>query len=203
MKVDLVDAGLFLLAATVLLGSPGPGIAALVAVGRGRGFVRSLKFYAGLQVGLAVAASICAAGLFSLIRSVPHALGAMSVLAAAYLAVLAWKIATAPVKPANGADAGAFAETAPAGFLLGVTNPKAYVAILSLLASYTLIRSDHGFDTALKLALCVAVIVVVDIVWLGFGAAIGRARPPPRTERVINVAMGATILATAVFEIAR
>ena len=129
MRIDLVDAGLFLLGATVLLGSPGPGIAALVAVGRGRGFTRSLKFYAGLQLGLATAASLCAAGLFSLIRSVPHALGAMTVLAAAYLAVLAWRIATAPVGHADGAAPAEFAETAPAGFLLGVTNPKAYVAI--------------------------------------------------------------------------
>ena len=48
-----------------------------------------------------------------------------------------------------------------------------------------------------------AVILVVDIVWLGFGAAIGRARPTPRLERAINVAMGATILATAALEVAR
>ena len=47
----------FLLSAVALLGSPGPGIAALVAVGRADGLQGGLRFYGGMQIGLAAAAS--------------------------------------------------------------------------------------------------------------------------------------------------
>lgn len=44
MAIDLLNLTLFSLAAVVLLGSPGPGIAALVAVGKERGFLQGLRF---------------------------------------------------------------------------------------------------------------------------------------------------------------
>lgn len=45
MLVDSLAIWLFALAAIMLLGSPGPGIAALVSVGKDRGFVGGLRFY--------------------------------------------------------------------------------------------------------------------------------------------------------------
>jgi threonine/homoserine/homoserine lactone efflux protein len=61
--MDVPSVGLFVVAAVVLLGSPGPAVAALVAIGRGEGFSRGLRFYAGLQIGLALAAAASATGL--------------------------------------------------------------------------------------------------------------------------------------------
>lgn len=55
--VDLVSAGFFVMAALALLCSPGPAIAALLAIGRLHGMVTGLRFYLGLQIGLAVAAA--------------------------------------------------------------------------------------------------------------------------------------------------
>jgi len=196
MTISLIDAGLFSLAAVVLLGSPGPGIAALVAVGKAEGFARGLRFYGGLQVGLAVAAAVSAAGLFSAIQALPYAVTAMMVAATAYLLYLAWRIATAPVG-AGGPAAATVAATSAGGFLLGVTNPKAYIAFASLMASASLVRSDSSADAALKWLLCVVVMIVVDILWLWLGAAIERAKPRPSTERAINLAMAATIAGTA------
>jgi threonine/homoserine/homoserine lactone efflux protein len=196
MDIDFLGTSLFAVAALVLLGSPGPAIAALVAVGRSQGFTRGLRFYAGLQVGLAVAAGVSAAGLFSLIQAFPVITLGMTVIAALYLAYLSFKVATASVGVDNTKGTYDFVSTPLGGFLLGVTNPKAYVAFVSLMASYSIVRSNTFADSALKWLLCVGVMIVVDIIWLWLGVVIQKANLKPRTERALNVVMGATILIT-------
>jgi threonine/homoserine/homoserine lactone efflux protein len=186
--------GLFLLAAVALLGSPGPGIAALLAVTRGGGLRAGLRYYAGLQVGLALAAAISAAGLFSLLAAFPVLLKAASVVAVLYLVWLAWKIGTAPIEGAGSAGVSA---SAIGGFFLGITNPKAYLAFASLMASTTLIGTGATADAALKWALIVAVILVVDMAWVLLGAVLHRAVLPPRIERAMNLAFAAAILIAA------
>lgn len=188
---------LFLTAALLLLGSPGPGIAALVSIGRAEGFVRGLRFLSGLLAGLAVSAALSAAGLVSLVLSVPAAAKILAVAATAYLAWLAFKVATAPIAEADAPKPAA--STVLGGLLLGLTNPKAYVAFVALMASYPVVPGDHSADMAAKWALILAVILAVDMAWLYVGSVAGRARLKPRTERAINVAMGATILATALY----
>jgi threonine/homoserine/homoserine lactone efflux protein len=197
--MDWAAIGLFLLAAVALLGSPGPGIAALLAVTRGGGLRAGLRYYAGLQVGLALAAGLSAAGLFSLLAAFPMLLKAASVAAVLYLVWLAWKIGSAPV---GGAGKAGISASAAGGFFLGITNPKAYLAFASLMASTTLIGSGApsdsvGADAALKWAIIVAVILVVDIAWVMLGALLHRATLPPRVERVMNIGFAAAILVAA------
>jgi len=191
--------GFFLLAAVALLGSPGPGIAALVAVTRGEGLRAGLLYYAGLQVGLALAAGISAAGLFSLLAAFPVLLRAASIAAVLYLLYLAWKIGTAPVAAAGRSQPRA---SPLGGFMLGMTNPKAYLAFASLMASTTLATAGASADAALKWLLIVGVILVVDLVWVLVGAALHRATLPPRIERVMNVGFAAAILMAAVAALA-
>jgi len=187
--------GLFLLAATALLGSPGPGIAALLAVTRSGGLRAGLRYYAGLQVGLALAAAVTAAGLFSLLAAFPLLLRAASIAAVIYLVYLAYRIGTAPVQ--------ATGETGPSasaigGFFLGLSNPKAYLAFASLMASTTLIGGGVSSDAALKWALIVAVVLVVDMAWVLLGAVLHRATLPPQIERAMNIGFAAAILAAAI-----
>src|SRR5690348_4135481 len=114
--MDVVATGLFLTAAVGLLGSPGPAIAALLAVGRARGLVVGLPYFAGLQLGLATAAGVTTAGLFSLLAAFPSALRAMTIAATVYLIYLAYRIASSPV--GHGAEASSGAHASPAaGFL--------------------------------------------------------------------------------------
>jgi threonine/homoserine/homoserine lactone efflux protein len=196
--MDTVALGIFLTAAVGLLGSPGPAIAALIAVGRARGLVAGLPYFLGLQLGLATAAGITAAGLFSLLAAFPSALRVMTIGATVYLIYLAYKIASSPVGDTAQASNGAHASPA-AGFLLGVTNPKAYLAFASLLASYTLIRGSAQQDTLTKWFLLVAVMIVVDIVWLYVGVFLRGLILSPNSERVLNVMLGLTVLIAAGF----
>ncbi|MFH0253590.1 LysE family translocator [Roseovarius aquimarinus] len=197
--IDLVAAGAFTLAAIGLLGSPGPAIAALLAVGKTHGLGGGLRFYGGLQIGLATAAAISAAGFVSLIVAVPATRVVMIVVATAYLLYLAYKIATAPVR-AEPSDAEAAAPKggfALAGAVVGITNPKAYVAFASLMAPVTLVASTALGDGILKWLLVVLVMIVVDILWLLAGVALGRASLPPSIERGLNYILAAMIVAAA------
>ena len=182
---------LFLASATALLGSPGPGIAALLAIGRVEGW-GALRFYAGLQVGLAIAFGATAVGLLSLLEAVPFALRMMTLASIAYLIYLAYQIAAAPVgstlqnPPAR--------SSAMSGFLLGIANPKAYIAFASLLASQTLVEHDLQVDALLKWIICVIVAMVVDIAWLFVRVKLQRAALRPLTDRILHFTLSSTIL---------
>lgn len=187
--------GVFVVSATALLGSPGPGIAALLAIGRQQGVVRGLPYYAGLQVGLALAAALSAAGLMSVWQALPTLTTALGWAAVAYLLWLAWRIATAPV--GIDGEARRTASSAVAGFVLGTANPKALLAFASLFASRSVV-ADARTDLLVKWLLCVAVMLVVDLAWLMAGAALRRAPLGPRVERSLNVGLAAMLMGSAV-----
>lgn len=187
----------FVLAAVALLGSPGPAIAALVAVGRGCGTFHAVRYFLALQTGLALAAGLSVLGMVALLQAFPPLRLVMMVGATAYLLSLAWSIATAPPTGGVGpATRGQEGWRLWGGFLLGIANPKAYLAFASLFGSFVLLDPAQGLgDGGLKWALVVAVMLVVDAAWLLAGRALGRIAMGPRAERVLNMGMGAAILA--------
>jgi threonine/homoserine/homoserine lactone efflux protein len=195
--MNILKIGAFTLAAAALLGSPGPGIAALVAVGRAKGVVGGLRFYTALQAGLAIAAAGSAVGLTSALAVVPAFRTVLIVAATVYLLWLAWSVASAPI--GEGAiDAGETrAGTARGGFLLGVANPNAYIAFASLMGSFTLLQNTVA-NALLKWSICVVVMICVDLAWLWAGALVGAVRLRPTAERAMNVTMGAAIAAACV-----
>jgi threonine/homoserine/homoserine lactone efflux protein len=197
--MDLIAFAAFVLAAVALLGSPGPGIAALVAVGRSGGWRSGLRFYGGLQVGLALVAAACAAGLAAALLAAPEAARVLGWVAAAYLLYLAVRIASAPVgRSNNGSSAAA---SAAGGFLLGISNPKAYVAFVSLMAMRPIAAGGGPADATAKWAVIVAVILIVDFAWLWLGGVIGAARLSPRAERAMNLAFAVALAAVVIAEV--
>ncbi|WP_309092001.1 LysE family transporter [Phenylobacterium sp.] len=190
----MTDALAFTLAAVALLGSPGPAIAALLAIGRAQGFRASLPFFLALQLGLAIAAGLSAAGLVSLLTAAPAVQQALMLVALAYLVWLAWKIGAAPVGEPQAAST---ASSLGQGFLLGIANPKAYLAFASLIASFVLIPRSGLGDGVAKWSILVVVMITVDVAWLAVGAALGGLKLSPGAERAMNLVMAATILAAA------
>lgn len=192
-SINPLSLWLFIGSAAALLGSPGPGIASLLAVGRSVGFAKSLRYFWGLQAGLAVAAGLCAAGLFSLLRLIPGAVQMLSMVAALYLIQLAYRIASAPIGAAAGADR--VRPSFSAGLLLGFANPKAFLAFLALFASQTLLAGNQRADNLVKWLLVIAVMIAVDLIWLLIGASLRRATLRPRTERILNIVLGGLVAA--------
>lgn len=186
------ETGLFLLAALALFGSPGPAIAALLAVSRKEGGRRGFGFFCGLQIGLAIASGLSIAGLFTILEAIPGALLAMTVASSVYLLFLAYRIAFAPVARSDMQSSPASSPIA--GVLLSLFNPKAYAGFLSLFASFVLIEGHMGQDNLLKWVLCVFVNVVVDLIWLFIGVKLGKAKLSATSERALNLTMGAAII---------
>jgi threonine/homoserine/homoserine lactone efflux protein len=121
----------------------------------------------------------------------------MAVASAGYLMYLAYEIATAPIgSTLQGAQT---RSSLMSGIVLGIANPKAYIAFASLLASQTLVEHDPQVDVFLKWILCVIVAIVVDLAWLFVGVRLQRAALRPLTERILNVTLAATILLAAMF----
>ena len=192
------QAVLFVFAAAGLLGSPGPGIAALMAIGRREGFKGGMRFYGGLQIGLALAAGLSAVGLLSVLTALPGLTAAVKVIATVYLLVLGYQIAFSPstgmMSPVR-----TVVSTPVAGFIFGMVNPKAYLAFASLLAFPAIIdKTGSRIDLALKWGLCVLVMIVVDAVWLWFGAVTRVWNLNRRKERLVNVAMGLLVVLAAI-----
>jgi threonine/homoserine/homoserine lactone efflux protein len=118
----------------------------------------------------------------------------MTWVATAYLVYLACQIAMAPVGTAL---AGSRASSSPlAGLLLGTANPKAFVAFASLFASRS-VAADPSADILLKWALCVGVMLIVDLAWLLIGVAMNQTSLRPAAERTLNFCLAAMILAAA------
>lgn len=185
---------LFISAAVALLGSPGPAIAALLAVGRAFGWLSGFRFYLGLQVGLGAAAFLTAVGLFSMLSTVPGLTQAMAIIATLYLLYLAWKIASSPVgKEADDIKVGG---THFSGFVVGITNPKAYLAFASLFASFT-VSAVPTTDLVIKLVGVVGVMLVVDFAWLLLGVSLNKVVMAPSVERAFNVLLGAMVAVAA------
>jgi threonine/homoserine/homoserine lactone efflux protein len=189
----------FVIAAAALLGSPGPGITALVAVGRSFRPDAALRFYAAMQVGLAIAAGVSAIGLAGVIQSSPIVEKGLMAVGTAYLLWLAWTMASAPLGQGAIGDRETASLSAKGAFLLGIANPKAYLAFASLFGSFSLLSARGPMaDGAMKWALCVLVMVVVDLAWLALGMLFGRLTMPPLAERAFNLVMGLLIVGACV-----
>ena len=184
----------FAAAAAVLLGTPGPGIAALVAAGRAGGLRRALPFFWGVQAGLAVVATACAMGLAALVVAVPGLLKMLGWAAAGFLLWMAWQIAKAVPGPAAEQNQ---TWSFPSGLLLGLLNPKSMLAFLSLFASQTVISGHALADSSLKLGVVILMAVVVDLAWLTLGAMASRATLRPAVQRMVNLLLAVLLAASA------
>ena len=178
-----------IVAAVVVMGSPGPSTISMTAVGAAYGLRRSIGYLAGLVVGTTAVLLAVAAGVVSILLSAPQLAPVLLAASAVYILYLAFKIATAPpLSRGSTATAPSFA----GAFLLAVANPKAYLAIAAVFAGSTL-------DAAPKIAILMAMIVVIHVCWLLAGASLARFFHDPLHSRIANAAFAATLVAATVF----
>ncbi|WP_284620608.1 LysE family translocator [Aquabacterium humicola] len=191
--IDVGALSLFTATAVALLGSPGPVIALLVAVGQVAKPRVGFRFYCGTQIGLSAAATLSCVGLASVLSLTSTTTQWLTYASSAYLIWIAYRIATSPV--GSGADVGANLLKSPlvTGVVVGAGNPKAYLAFASLFASQAIVGEGGSADSGFKLFLIIAVMVVVDVAWLLIGFALGRAALPPKAERWLNIILGASV----------
>ncbi|MEI9429613.1 LysE family translocator [Mesorhizobium sp. Cs1299R1N3] len=183
-----------LLAATVVMGSPGPATISVTAVGAAFGLRDSLRYTGGIVLGTIAVLLAVATGVMAVLGSMPKLAPLLVGASAAYILYLAFKIATAPPLAVRAADASR--PTWLAGFLLAVANPKAYVAIAAVFAGASSSAGDAELRLWTKLTVLAVMIVVIHAVWLLAGAAFSRFLRRPVASRIINLVFAATLLLT-------
>ena len=177
----------FALALMVAAGSPGPGIAALVARVMSNGFRDVLPFLAAMWIGEILWMSFAVAGLAALAKTFATAFLLLKIAGIVYLLFLAVKMWLAPAAvddgqlPSGQSPLRMFA----AGLTVSLGNPKIMVFYVALLP--TLVDISHVGPLAwAELALTMLVVMAaVDLSWALLAV---RARRLLRSRRAVKVA---------------
>lgn len=185
----------FLLAALALTGSPGPANLSLAALGGAYGPRRSRPFQAGAVLGMLLVMALTGSGVAALLFAIPSVRVAATLLGAAYLLWLAWRLASAPVGPAPTATLRP--PSLAGGCLMQLANPKAYAATAALFSGFTLQPDAPGLDLLWKILLLLATILAVTSLWLRLGGLLRRLAGRPRWQRAVNVAFALLLLASS------
>ncbi len=184
-----------LLTSLAIMGSPGPATISLTATGVAFGVRRSARYLAGIIAGTVVVLVLVAAGLTGALLAVPGVRPLFLAVAAAYILYLAYHIATAP--PLRAADRGAAAPSLRGGLLLGVANPKAWVAIAAVFVSARL-ATHTLLDSGIKVAVLALMVVAINTAWLMAAAWVAPALRDPTRSRRANVGLAtALVVSTA------
>lgn len=188
----------FALALMVAAGSPGPGIAALVARVMSNGVRDVLPFLAAMWIGEILWMSFAVAGLAALAKTFATAFLLLKIAGIVYLLFLAVKMWLAPAAvddgqlPSGQSPLRMFA----AGLTVSLGNPKIMVFYVALLP--TLVDLSHVGPLAwAELALTMLVVMAaVDLSWALLAV---RARRLLRSRRAVKVAnrASATMMAGA------
>jgi threonine/homoserine/homoserine lactone efflux protein len=185
-----------ILASIVVMGSPGPSTMSVTAVGAAFGLRRSARYLWGLVLGTIAVLLAVAAGVVSVLLSMPRLAPVLLIASAAYMLYLAFRIATAP--PLSRRSETITAPSFAAGFLLAVANPKAYVAIAAVFAGTTLAAAPT-LDAVLKTAVLAVMIVVIHVCWLLAGTSLARVFYDPVSSRIANLAFAVVLVVMTFF----
>lgn len=192
--------GTLIVTSLAIMGTPGPATISLTAAGSAYGVRRSLTYLVGIIAGTIVVLLAVATGITAALLAVPAVRPALIAAGAGYIVWLAYHIATAP--PLGGQGEGSAAPGLAGGALLGVANPKAWVAIAAVFASARL-AGGAALDAAAKTAVLTVMIVFINSTWLAAGASLAPLLRDPRRARRINAALAAVLVVAAALTVIR
>ncbi len=189
--------GTLVLISLAIMGGPGPATISLVAAGLVRGVRRSFPYLFGIIVGTTLVLVAVATGITAALLAVPTVGSVLIWISVAYFLWLAYHIATAP--PLSKLTGASNAFSLMGGAILGIANPKAWVAIAAVFASVHLADAPTN-DAGAKIVVLTVMIIVICATWLVAGRSIAPLLRDPRRARLVNAALavglvGATALA--------
>ncbi len=192
----------FCLAYGIAVATPGPGVAAVLAQGLGRGSAGAAPFIAGFVIGDLIWFAAAALGLGALAQSAHGLFVAVKYAGAAYLLFLAYRLWTARALPVREADPASGADSA-LDLLLGsltltLGNPKPMIFFVALLPTVVPLES---LTLAGGLEVAAAIAVILPAILGGYVVLAARARRwlrDARSMRLVNRGSGTLMAAAAV-----
>lgn len=173
--------------------TPGPNNIMLMASGLNFGFARTVPHLLGVALGFTLMVALVGLGLAAVFVRVPATLVVLKAVGAAYLVVLAIKIARSGPLETGAAGGGPLTFLQAAAFQW--VNPKAWIMAVTACATY----GDPERATA-SVMLVAAVFGIVNLpcisIWASFGSGLRRALSDPARLRVFNYTMAALLVAS-------
>lgn len=192
--------GTLVLISLAIMGSPGPATISLVAAGSVRGVRRSFPYLVGIIIGTALVLVAVATGITSVLLAIPVIGAVLTWISVAYIVWLAYRIATAP--PLSNMTGASDAFSLMGGAILGIANPKAWVAIAAVFASVHLADAPTN-DAAAKIVVLTVMIIVICAMWLIVGTSIAPVLRDPRRARLLNAALAVGLVAATALAVLR
>jgi len=175
--------------------TPGPNNVMVAASAANHGIRATLPHMLGICTGFSVMLTLVCAGLGSALVNWPLLLPLFRWVGAAWLAVLAWQIATAP-PPGEGGRRRVLGFGGAAAFQW--INPKAWLIAAAAAGEYL----SPSLPLASQLARIFVVFLVVGMpclmVWALLGSGAGRLLHSPARLRAFNVAMALLLVVSLV-----
>lgn len=188
-----------ILTSAAIMGTPGPATISLTGAGAAFGIRRSLGYLAGIIAGTVAVLAAVATGITAVLLGVPGMRPVLIGVSAAYILWLAYHLATATPQSAQTQDADA--PSLAGGALLGLANPKAWVAITAVFASARLAHAASA-DAVAKAMVLTGMIVLINTGWLVVGASFAPLLRHPRRARIVNCVLAGVLVAATAFAIA-
>jgi threonine/homoserine/homoserine lactone efflux protein len=173
--------------------TPGPNNVMIAASAANHGIRATIPHMLGIAVGFASMLVVVCGGLGSALLGLPWLLPAFRWVGAAWLAVLAWKIASAP-PPGEGGRGNVLGFFGAAAFQW--INPKAWLIAVAAAGEYLSIQQSLPIQLARIFVVFLAVGMPCLLAWAMLGSGARRLLCSPGRVRAFNIAMGALLIAS-------
>lgn len=203
--MDISSLLVFAAALAVAAGSPGPSVAALVTRVLTHGYRNALPFAAALWLGEILWLALAIFGLAALAETFHVVFVSIKYLGVAYLLYLAWQMWFAPCDvvddtlPRERSALNMFA----AGMAVTLGNPKVMVFYMALLPTIIDLHAIGSWQWAELTLVTVAVLMVVDLAWVGLASRARTFLTSRRAVRAANRSSAAIMAGAAAFIAAR
>lgn len=184
---------LFVLAMSI---TPGPNVLMVAASAANFGVRPTVPHMLGITLGFPAMVFAVGAGLSGVFQAYPQLHLALKYVGAAYLLFLAWKIANAGHAQTGGAKASPISLIQAA--LFQWVNPKAWIAAVGAIATYTTLGGNLVFEASVIALVFAAVSLPCLLVWAAMGAGIGRFLESPRARLAFNLTMAGLLVLSLV-----
>ena len=175
--------------------TPGPNVLMVAAAAANHGIRATVPHMLGITLGFAAMLVIVGLGLAGPFAAWPPLHAVLKWGGAAWLLVLAWKIARAGA-PGEGPS------RPPLGFvgaaLFQWVNPKAWMIALAAIPAFTTPEGDILAETLLIAAAFALVCFPCTLVWAGLGAGASRLLRTDGALHAFNIAMAVLLVASLV-----
>jgi threonine/homoserine/homoserine lactone efflux protein len=175
----------FLVAAVIILATPGPDMAFMVATGINQGRRAAVRGAFGVTTAMSIWVLVAATGLGVTLTQVPAALDGIRLAGTAYLTFLAistWRHAGAAIT-----EAAVVPNVFRRGFVVNLTNPKVALFFVAFLPQFLGTTGENPMAQMLMLGLLLQVTGLITD--LAIGSAAGVFRDAVLSRRRVRLAL--------------